>query len=73
MAPAKEKGNVCSACFYVARGSFKEVRQQDLRDALDQHPPVKQKRPGRAPAFLLDVPGLVGSVSGIGIGMRHVH
>ena len=46
VAPVKEKGNVCAPCYYVSRGSFKDVRQQDLREAMDTHASVKQKPPG---------------------------
>lgn len=43
---AKDKGHVCSTCYYVARGSFQGVKQHELRGAMDEHDTIKQKFPG---------------------------
>lgn len=43
VARAKDKGNLCGTCFYIARGSFPGVRQHDLKSAIQEHDAVREK------------------------------
>lgn len=45
--PIKEGANQCGPCYYCQRGSFARVKMEELRNAMDSHQSVADKRLSR--------------------------